>query len=69
MKHVTNKRHLQDFESEYAVMKEMKSKYNVFFYGICLNPNLCLVMENCEKGSLYDRLIDRNQKITWLIFF
>lgn len=45
-------------------MKEMKSKYNVFFYGICFNPNLCLIMENCERGTLYDCLNSKLQ-LSW----
>lgn len=43
----------------------MKSKYNVFFYGACLNPNLCLLMEYCERGSLYSCLNDTNQRLKW----
>lgn len=43
----------------------MKSKYNVYFYGACLNPNLCLLMEYCERGSLYSCLNDPNQRFRW----
>ena len=69
MKNKASEKQLIDFECEFTLMREMKSKYNVFFYGACLNPNLCLIMEHCERGSLYQRFNDSTQKFPWYILF
>lgn len=35
----------------------------VKFYGACLKPKLCIVMEFCEQGSLHDVLARPNLKV------
>lgn len=37
-------------------MINIKSDCIVQLYGACVNEELCMVMELCEKGSLYDVL-------------
>jgi tRNA A-37 threonylcarbamoyl transferase component Bud32 len=40
----------------------------VRFYGVCLEPSICIVMEYCAKGSLYEYLNDPTTKVTWAQF-
>lgn len=65
MKQRLSDKQLLDFEFEFDIMRDMKSKYNVYFFGACLNPNLSLVMEYCEQGSLFLRLNDLSQRFRW----
>eukprot|EP01094_Clydonella_sp_ATCC50884_P024091 TRINITY_DN5953_c0_g2_i1.p1 TRINITY_DN5953_c0_g2~~TRINITY_DN5953_c0_g2_i1.p1 ORF type:complete len:1082 (-),score=343.30 TRINITY_DN5953_c0_g2_i1:672-3917(-) len=64
-KNKVRRNRLQDFLCEYTIMREMKSKYNIFFYGASLNPNLCLIMELCHRGSVYDMLSNERQALRW----
>ena len=43
----------------------MRSPHVVFFYGACIQPSLCMVLEFCSKGALYDALNDPNEEINW----
>lgn len=37
----------------------------VRFYGVCLEPAVCLVMEFCERGSLHGVLKDEKTDMSW----
>jgi serine/threonine protein kinase len=37
----------------------------VHFFGACLEPKPCLVMEFCARGSLYDLLNDKKIEFKW----
>lgn len=47
---------VEEFIKEFSVMINIKSDCIVQLYGACVNEELCMVMELCEKGSLYDVL-------------
>jgi serine/threonine protein kinase len=37
----------------------------VSLYGACLQPRLCLIMEYCKRGSIFDLLKDPTMFIGW----
>ncbi len=39
----------------------------VHFFGACIRPRPCLIMEFCSRGSLYDILNNKDIDITWSI--
>jgi serine/threonine protein kinase len=43
----------------------IQSPYIVFFFGACLDPKLCMVMELCSRGSLFHVLNDPKIEIGW----
>lgn len=43
----------------------MRTPYVVNFYGACLSPKICLVLELCQRGSLYHVLNDSSIPIGW----
>jgi len=45
-----------EFENEAQIMEKLRSDYLVQFYGYCLSPTYCLVMEFMPEGSLFDVL-------------
>eukprot|EP01120_Amphizonella_sp_Union-15-10_P012399 TRINITY_DN5496_c0_g2_i1.p1 TRINITY_DN5496_c0_g2~~TRINITY_DN5496_c0_g2_i1.p1 ORF type:complete len:333 (-),score=57.46 TRINITY_DN5496_c0_g2_i1:23-1000(-) len=54
-----------DFKKEFEVLIALKSEYVVRFFGACVREKLCLVMEFCSRGSLYDVLLDEELEIDW----
>lgn len=44
--------------------RNLRSPHVVFFYGACLQPSMCMVLEFCHKGSLYD-VLNSKEDITW----
>ncbi|KAL6050268.1 Constitutive triple response 4 [Balamuthia mandrillaris] len=62
---------IRDFKKEFALFGSVRSPHIVFFYGACLQPSLCLVMEWCENGSLYDLMNNKNftRSFDWPFFF
>jgi len=46
-------------------MINIRSPFVVQFYGATLKNKLCMVMEYCERGSLYDLLQDESVEIGW----
>lgn len=53
LKEMTNESQIQEFKKEFHIMSAIKSSSVVQFYGACLEPKLCMVMEMCARGSLY----------------
>jgi len=51
---------LGEFQHEFQVLSSIRGPNIVTFYGACLQPRLCLVMEYASRGSLYD-LLNRPQ--------
>eukprot|EP01126_Amoeba_proteus_P042756 TRINITY_DN4659_c0_g2_i12.p1 TRINITY_DN4659_c0_g2~~TRINITY_DN4659_c0_g2_i12.p1 ORF type:complete len:680 (-),score=174.16 TRINITY_DN4659_c0_g2_i12:695-2734(-) len=47
---------LQEFKKEFEILRKVNSPYMIKFFGAVIEKNLCLVMELCDRGSLYDLL-------------
>jgi len=60
-----NQKILHEFDKEFGVMSVMKSPYIVGFFGACVEPKICMVMEYCSRGSLYSVLSNPNEEISW----
>lgn len=58
----------KELAEEVNVMKSVNSKYVVHLYGIVLEPTICIVMEFCERGSLYD-ILKRKERVGWSAVF
>jgi serine/threonine protein kinase len=56
LKEMTQDDQIQEFKKEFHIMSAIKSPHVVMFYGACLEPKLCMVMEMCSRGSLYSVL-------------
>jgi len=53
-----------EFIREIQIMSRMRSLYVTQFYGACLEPGReCILMEHMDKGSLYDLLHVRSEKL------
>ncbi|HQZ88286.1 MAG TPA: protein kinase [Gammaproteobacteria bacterium] len=57
----------EEFEAESQVMARLRSPNIVQFYGYCLNPRHCIVMEYMPNGSLYSILKNIKQSLDWTI--
>lgn len=57
---------VNEFTNEVQIMGKLRSDYLVQFYGCCLSPKYCLVMEYMPEGSLY-QLLHSKQTIDWNI--
>merc|ERR1712137_1078969 len=60
---------IEEFQKEFDIMSSLRSPHVVFFYGATTQPSLCMVLEFCAKGALYDVLNDMKEDITWPIVF
>lgn len=56
---------LEEFKKEFEIMSSLRSPHVVFFFGACIRPSLCMVLEFCHKGALFDVLNDLREDITW----
>lgn len=57
---------LDEFKNECAVMEVIRHPNIVMFLGACTRPpNLCIILEYCGRGSLWNCLHDKKVKITW----
>jgi serine/threonine protein kinase len=65
LKDMTAEEQLVEFKKEFQMMSAIKSAQVVLFYGACLEPKLSMVMELCQKGSLYNVLQDKSLYIDW----
>eukprot|EP01132_Coremiostelium_polycephalum_P004253 gene4253-5323_t len=57
----------EEFLKEFNVLASLQSSLIVGLYGVVLEPRICLVMEYCSRGSLYQVL--HVEKMTWERFF
>jgi len=55
---------LRDFKKEFELFGSLRSPHIVFFFGACVQPSLCMVIEWCANGSLFD-VLKSNRKIDW----
>ncbi|EGC31160.1 hypothetical protein DICPUDRAFT_95570 [Dictyostelium purpureum] len=65
LKSMTEAREIDEFKKEFQIMSAIRSKHVVHFYGAVLQPKLCMVMENCIRGSLYHVMNDEKLDIGW----
>lgn len=56
---------LEAFKLEFKVISALKSEYVVQLFGAVLSDKLKMVMEFCERGSLYDIVSKRDYYIGW----
>ena len=50
---------LEEFKNECSVMEVIRHPNIVLFLGACtVAPNLCIVLEYCQRGSLWSLLHD-----------
>jgi HEAT repeat protein len=57
---------IKEFETEMQTMTKWRSPNVVQFYGYCLSPSYCLVMEYIPKGSLFS-VLHSGQSLDWKI--
>ena len=48
---------------EFTILATLRSPFVVYFYGICVEPQMSLVMEYCCNGSVYEVL---NRKVNFI---
>jgi serine/threonine protein kinase len=60
---------VDEFITEFSIALKVQSPHIVHFFGATTKNKLCMVMEFCEKGSLYNLLQDENVYIDWDIAF
>lgn len=60
---------VEEFKKEFSVLVSFSSPYIIRFKGACLADRLCMVMEFCPHGSLYDLLRSPDFVMTWELFF
>jgi len=65
LKSMTEAKEIDEFKKEFQIMSAIRSKHVVLFYGAVLEPKLCMVMENCARGSLYHVMKDESLDIRW----
>eukprot|EP01091_Cochliopodium_minus_P004113 TRINITY_DN1402_c0_g1_i1.p1 TRINITY_DN1402_c0_g1~~TRINITY_DN1402_c0_g1_i1.p1 ORF type:complete len:648 (+),score=184.50 TRINITY_DN1402_c0_g1_i1:149-2092(+) len=64
LKQQMDKNQLSDFQKEFNIYRELRSKHVVLFFGAMLKPELCMVFEFCEKGSLAN-VLQSKDKLDW----
>jgi len=58
---------ITEFKKEFRVMNVVRSPYLINFYGACLEPRICMVVEFCSRGSLYDVLRSEALDFNWTL--
>eukprot|EP01124_Arcella_intermedia_P036206 TRINITY_DN9446_c0_g1_i2.p1 TRINITY_DN9446_c0_g1~~TRINITY_DN9446_c0_g1_i2.p1 ORF type:complete len:776 (+),score=196.67 TRINITY_DN9446_c0_g1_i2:209-2329(+) len=66
---VDSEKEITEFIREFSIAIKVQSPYTVHFYGATLKTKLCMVMELCEKGSLYTLLKDPEFSLDWKLAF
>jgi len=56
---------ITEFIKEFTIFINVKSPNIVSFIGATLSPKLCMVMEFCDKGSLFNLLSDSKFPLDW----
>lgn len=55
-KKLSRDKQIRDLREEFNIMSVLQSKHIIFFHGLVVEPRLCMILELCEQGSLYDVL-------------
>jgi len=61
----TSTKEIEEFKKEFHIMNAIQSPYLVFFFGACLEPKMCMVMELMSRGSLYHVISDPKFDCHW----
>lgn len=61
----TSDSQVDEFHKEFEVMCAVRDPYIVRFYGACFEPRLSLVMEFCERDTLFDVMNKDDLDIGW----
>jgi len=69
LKPILDRKELHNFKCELDIMSSVHSPHVVQFYGGCLQPKICLVMEYCSHGSLYHLFQRKELDFNWTLFF
>lgn len=69
LKSTNEDKEIEEFKKEFRVLVSIVSPYIIKFIGACLADKLCMVMEFCSRGSLYDVLRKPEFVMTWDHFF
>lgn len=56
----------EEFKTESAIMARLRAPNIVQFYGYCVSPRYCLVMEYMPKGSLFG-LLHSKESLDWSV--
>eukprot|EP01089_Gocevia_fonbrunei_P015370 TRINITY_DN4485_c0_g1_i1.p1 TRINITY_DN4485_c0_g1~~TRINITY_DN4485_c0_g1_i1.p1 ORF type:complete len:353 (+),score=63.44 TRINITY_DN4485_c0_g1_i1:113-1171(+) len=59
----------EDFKKELKIMMRVRGPLIIEFHGLSLQPKYAVVMEFCERGSLFDVLNSTDWACTWDKFF
>lgn len=69
-KKLSRDKQIRDLREEFNIMSVLQSKHIIFFHGLVVEPRLCMVLELCEQGSLYDVLnVDESSALDWPTLF
>ncbi|KAA8499808.1 Serine/threonine-protein kinase STY46 [Porphyridium purpureum] len=61
-----DRKQVEEFKREVAVLHALRHPNILYFYGACTRPpNLAIVTEFCEHGTLFDVLHKEQGPITW----
>eukprot|EP01112_Ceratiomyxa_fruticulosa_P004101 TRINITY_DN1445_c0_g1_i1.p1 TRINITY_DN1445_c0_g1~~TRINITY_DN1445_c0_g1_i1.p1 ORF type:complete len:727 (+),score=136.48 TRINITY_DN1445_c0_g1_i1:310-2490(+) len=69
LKAITTQEQLEEFKKEFQIMCAIRSPNIVTFFGACLEPKLCMVMEYCARDSLYHVMNNKRYDLGWDKFF
>lgn len=56
---------MEEFRKEFLILTNVRSPHMVTFFGASIEPKLTMVMEYCQKGSLYHVLNNKQTDFTW----
>jgi len=60
---------VRDLQMEFGIMSKMDHPNVLKLYGIIAKPRICMVIEYCSKGSMYDLISDNNFMLDWQLLF
>eukprot|EP01124_Arcella_intermedia_P022631 TRINITY_DN3416_c0_g1_i6.p1 TRINITY_DN3416_c0_g1~~TRINITY_DN3416_c0_g1_i6.p1 ORF type:complete len:754 (-),score=194.31 TRINITY_DN3416_c0_g1_i6:1541-3802(-) len=60
---------VNDIRKEFNMMKQLRSEHLVQLYGITVTPTICMVVEFCSKGSIFNFLKETPTLMSWPLVF
>eukprot|EP01133_Synstelium_polycarpum_P005972 gene5972-6917_t len=64
LKNTPEQQKLLDFLKELEIMSSLRSPHVVYFYGMVIQPKICMIMEYCSNQTLY-HLMHTSMDFTW----